>query len=174
ELASDRLCTILADGGGPGFAELGRQAGAGVLVQAQVGGAFRPLVDVGLEPAVQQGVQARIGVVCGGGALGQHGRCGRSRGGAQQKIAAIDHSDTPPNRAAPRRALLSSLNEGPARPGNSSRQTGVQAFMVRSSTVSGTPPRFRPVSWKPLMSKRPPRRFLASSRRRTQVVWPTL
>ncbi len=175
--AFDRLFAILADGVRAGLAELGRQARAGVLVQTQVGGALGRLVDVGLEPAVQQGVQGRVGVAGGGGgALGQHGRCGGGRSGAQQEIAAIDHSGTPPkrSRAAPGVAPHSrSMKDRRVRE-SGLRQTGVQAFMVRSSTVSGTPPRASPVSWKPLMSKRGPRRRLASSRSLTQVVWPTL
>ncbi len=65
--AADRLVAVLADGVRPGFAQLRRQTRAGALVQAQVGGALGRLVDVGLEPAVQQGVQTRIGVGDSGG-----------------------------------------------------------------------------------------------------------
>ncbi|MNS90256.1 hypothetical protein D3C72_1242980 [compost metagenome] len=168
--AADGLVTVVTDGVGADRRQPGRQAGARAAVEAEVGGVFRIVVDVGLEPAVQQGVQPPVRLIAR--RLGQRGREGRRGGGGQQKAAAVDHVQAPDEAGATPRAR-SSLTV-PGRRARYQRQTGVQAFMVRSRTVSGTPPRFRPVSWKPLMSKRSPRRRLASSRSLTQVVWPTL
>src|SRR5690606_34394809 len=50
----------------------------------------------------------------------------------------------------------------------------VQSLTTRSSTVRGTPPASSTMSWKARMSKRAPSRALASARRRSMTVWPTL
>ncbi|MNQ86578.1 hypothetical protein D3C85_1017760 [compost metagenome] len=91
--AADGLVAVLADGVGTGLAQLGRQTGAGALVQAQVGGALGRLVDVGLKPAVQQGVQARVRVT--GGGVSQRGRDGGRGGGGQKQAATVDHGSIP-------------------------------------------------------------------------------
>ena len=71
---------------------LGLDRGARAPIQAQVGGALRAFVDIGLEPAVQQAVQPSVRFGLSGLGLNQGRRDRRRGGGGQKKSTTINHA----------------------------------------------------------------------------------